>query len=48
MKFTEKEVRENNFIFSKITLVLRIIDSILFLDSKSTDFFKEMKSYIFK
>lgn len=38
-KFTEKEVRENNFIFNEIIPVPTVSDSALSLDRKSTDFF---------
>lgn len=46
-KFTEKEVRENNFIFNEIIPVPTVSDSALLLDRKSTDLKKKkMNSYI--
>lgn len=40
-KFTEKEVRENNFTFNEIIPVPRVSDSAVLLDRESTDFFKK-------
>lgn len=36
-KFTEKEVRENHFIFNEIIPVSTVIDSALLSDSKPTN-----------
>lgn len=46
MKFAEKEMRENIFVFSEIISLSVVFDSALLLDSKSTNFLKNEFLYI--